>query len=841
MTDDNERRSRFVGRAAAWVGMPLRSRPDTEHVMSLNRAVFCVVFTAYLLILRPENYQLGLAVIVGGYVITAGIFAHILYSPGSNPTRRLVAMFADMSVISYEMHLGGAMTSVFYPLILWTAFGNGLRFGLASLLRSAILGVVGFSLVVATTSFWLDNPSLTTGLLVGLILLPLYAMILLKSLSAAKQQAEAANAAKTLFLARVSHELRTPLHAIIGTASLLERTDLSRVQQDMSKTIMDASHSLLAMIEDLLKTSAIESGKFPFNVAEFDIFDLLVELRSLVVVNAANKGLRVALHVAHGTPSRIQSDQRRLREIILNLAGNALKFTKSGGVLINVSVVGRSHNRERLKFEVADTGIGIAKSAHETIFQRFVQADNSIHDQFGGTGLGLSICKQLVETMGGQIGVDSEPGVGSCFWFEVDCTPVAPPAEWVCVTMKSIAVFDLDASSMRTVQELADRWGANVRHERTDASNVRRVLTMSASEHGPLVVFPAAQAELSGSIRDALSDVGSERLPALVAIQSEAGPDDGKLRWITATSIPFGFGASDLQEAANIVAGLNGGSASGAKRERSVAVKRASRHVLVVDDSRINQQVIARILESVGHSFKLVSDGDTALDALEAEHFDLVLMDVNMQGMDGIETTKLYRFTALGKRHVPIMALTADATAEMAQRCLDAGMDRCIIKPVHAETLLSIIDGIAVAEGHEPPAVADTMATSVRDLRAALQPLPSNIAVFDSNHLDSLRDLGGQEFVSQLIADFAGDARVLVEKLYAAVDRRDLGSFRSHSHAIASASGNLGATRVRHLGLAMERFSAEEFGAFGMTKALELEREVECLTEASAMGQHAVS
>jgi two-component system sensor histidine kinase RpfC len=809
--------------------------------MSLNRAVFCVVFTAYLLILRPDNYQLGLAVIICGYFITAGIFAHILYSPASNTTRRLVAMFADMSVISYEMHLGGAVTSVFYPLILWTAFGNGLRFGLPSLLRSAILGVVGFSLVVATTPFWIDNPSLTTGLLIGLILLPLYAMILLKGLSAAKLQAEAANAAKTLFLARVSHELRTPLHAIIGTASLLERTDLSRGQQDMSKTIMDASHSLLAMIEDLLQTSAIESGKFPFNVAEFDLFDLLVELRSLVVVNAANKGLHVGLHVAHSTPARIQSDQRRLREIILNLAGNALKFTKSGGVLISVSVVDRSHSRERLRFEVADTGIGIAKSAHETIFQRFVQADTSIHDQFGGTGLGLSICKQLVETMGGQIGVESELGSGSCFWFEIDCVAVAPPPAVAPATMKIIAAFDLDRASMRAVQELADRWGAIVRHERTDPSNVRRILKMSASEQGPLIVFHAAHAELSRSIDDALNDIGSERLPALVAIQSEAGTDDGKLRWIAPTTIPSCFSASDLQEAANIVALLNGGSHVGAKRERDVAVKRVSRHVLVVDDSRINQQVIARILESVGHSFKLVSDGEAALDALDAEQFDLVLMDVNMQGMDGIETTKLYRFTALGKRHVPIMALTADATPEMAQRCLEAGMDRCIIKPVHAETLLSIIDGIEIGERDDVRVAADTVVDSVRNLRAALQPLPSNIAIFDSAHLDSLRDLGGPEFVSQLIADFAGDARALVEKLFAAVDSRDLSSFRSHSHAIASASGNLGAARVRHFGLAMERFSAEEFGAFGMAKALELEREVECLTEASAMGQQAVS
>jgi two-component system sensor histidine kinase RpfC len=291
--------------------------------------------------------------------------------------------------------------------------------------------------------------------------------------------------------------------------------------------------------------------------------------------------------------------------------------------------------------------------------------------------------------------------------------------------------------------------------------------------------------------------------------------------------------------------GLGGVKRDSAERPASVAVARRSRHVLVVDDSRINQQVMSRILESGGHTFALASDGEAALDALEATAFDLVLMDVNMKGMDGIETTKLYRFTALGQRHVPIMALTADATPEMAQRCLEAGMDRCIIKPVHADTMLAIIDRLPVLDGATDDASGeaskDADARPPRAARAALQPLASDIAVFDTNHLDSLRDLGGQEFVSQLIEDFAGDARVLVETLLAAIERNDLAAFRAHAHAIASASGNLGASRVRQLGLAMERFSAEEFGAYGLTKARELEREVACLAEAAASTRLAVS
>jgi two-component system sensor histidine kinase RpfC len=841
MKNNQEGSATGLARVLDWTRRRLRARPDTEHMMGLNRVVFCAVFAVFLVALHTDHYQAGLIAVAVEVVATAAIFGHILYAPAPNSWRRLVAIVADMSAICYEMHLGGAATSVVYPLILWTAFGNGLRFGLPWLLRATFVGVACFSGVVATTSFWQQYPSLTAGLLLALIILPLYAVVLLRNLSAAKLQAEAASEAKTLFLARVSHELRTPLHAIIGTGSLLETTQLTREQEDMSRTIMDAGHSLLALIEDLLKTASIESGKFPFNVAALDTIDLLSEVRSLVQVSARTKGLRVAIHVAHGTPDRVLSDQRRLREILLNLAGNALKFTSVGGVLLSVAQVARAGAQARLRFEVVDTGIGIPASAHEAIFARFAQADASIHDRFGGTGLGLAICKQLVETMGGRIGVKSEPGAGSVFWFEIDCQSLPSGQDVQNERPGEVIAFDLDAGSRRAAETLAEKWNAPVRHERADATAIHRALVASAKEGGPIVIFSAEDPTLSGIVASTIKDIRSDRLPALMAVGGQPAAPDTDLRWVAPTAIPRGLASEEMLVAANIALTLARGHRGVVDKREAVTVHRPSRHILVVDDSRINQQVIARILASGGHTYELVADGESALDALETERFDLVLMDVNMQGMDGIETTKLYRFTALGRPHVPIMALTADATPEMAQRCMDAGMDRCIIKPVHADTMLAIIDSIAAPPSAAQAASEGAERSATAIVKPALLPLRPDIAVFDTAHLESLRSLGGQEFVSQLIEDFATDARALVEGLLDAVEHDDISSFRANSHALASASGNLGAARIRQLGLAMERFSAEEFGSHGLLKALELEREVGCLRQAATSGRLEVS
>jgi len=820
-----------LAKPVRWIRARLAGRPDTEHMMSVNRAIFALFFLLFLLIVQPPRWREGAAVLGTAVVLAVAIFGHILYSPATNMKRRMAALIVDLTTICFEMHLSGSLTSIFYPFILWTGFGNGLRFGLPWLIRSTVIGVCGFALVVITTPFWQENLSLTVGLLAGLIFLPFYAIVLLSSLSAAKAQAEAANKAKTLFLARVSHELRTPLHAIIGTGSLLKREVFVSSHGEMCKTIMDASTSLLAMIDDLLQISAIESGRFPTLIAEVDIIALLADVRAIVAVSAREKGLRVALHMHPATPLRILTDERHLREVLLNLAGNAVKFTQHGGILISVSVLESLADGARLCFEVVDTGIGIPASAHQRIFDRFVQADSSTHVRFGGTGLGLSICKQLIEAMGGRIGVRSEPGAGSTFWFELDCGIIqAAPAPDVS-RVEAVIGIGLNGADSRAVRALAADWRLPFYSAGGPSETIRHTLARSFMHGGPIVMVSCGTPDLVQMVASAPLGGAAESLPAIVAIGGHdvRQPD---LRWSVPTAIAAGCDEHDLRAAAHVALTLSR-SQIDASRQASSSNARRSLRVLVADDNIVNRQVVGRMLESGGHSYETVGDGEAALDRLAADSFDIVLMDINMQGMGGIEATQIYRLTSLGQTYVPIVALTADATPEIAERCRDAGMDHCIVKPVTVDTLLDILDTVA-ARGHGGSASKTQKGSSgLPGYGPAHQQLTASIPVIDRHQIDSLRTLGGEAFVSQVCGEFIDNIETLITTLHDAVELGEIHAFRSTAHGIASVSANLGAMRLRQLGLWMELYSREDLINHGTAKLAELEMELRRLVVAT--------
>ncbi len=275
-------------------------------------------------------------------------------------------------------------------------------------------------IVIATTPFWQAHLGLAAGLTAGLILLPLYVSTLIRKLSEAKREAEEANRAKGAFLASISHEFRTPLNAIIGLSDLIGNTRLDSEQQEMSETIGKSGRQLLALINSILDFSRAEAGRISIRAADFDLVSTLGEIRSILALEAQRKGVQLAIHCTARTPQLLVGDKHHLEEVLTNLAGNAVKFTDHGYVAIAVDSVSRDGDNVRLRFEITDTGIGISPEAQTRIFDRFTQADETIIDRFGGTGLGLAIAKQLVELQGGTIGVESIPGQGSTFWFELD-------------------------------------------------------------------------------------------------------------------------------------------------------------------------------------------------------------------------------------------------------------------------------------------------------------------------------------------------------------------------------------------------------------------------------------
>ena len=784
----------------------LQARPDREHETALNRLAFFGLIAAYLSLTPQPEPALADIVCVAyglfGILIIAAVQLHSVVSHG----RRIIALIADLAALSMELHLNGQVNAVFYPLYLWIIFGNGFRFGLAYLFLAMSIALIGFGLVLESTAYWRQQPLLSAGLLLGLLILPAYSGSLIRKLSEAKRVAEEANRSKSRFLANVSHELRTPLNAILGSASLLRGTALGPEQRELTDALSIGTRALLSLIGGILDFSRIEANRMPLRLEPLDLPDLLADIRELLSPQARLKMLRLRFHVTPRVASTIVSDRRHLYEVLLNLVSNAIKFTANGQVTVSVDAIEAGPSRQRLRFEVADTGIGIAAEACERIFDSFAQAQPDIIDRFGGTGLGLSIARQLVTLMGGKIAVDSLPGNGSTFWFNIECeTGTAAPEDAAIARqidrsisdVRVVLLFD-DALLAERIRRQLDALGLFVERSEDEqdasfrlhnppqaAARSRSLLLLQRDAVRPDVPLDQAADSFLASIGDypviAVTDASgmSDQLPEFsfrrhIGTWIERQPTDAgcclALRKIA--------GRPNLQDAEEM------------PQSAAAAVAAERLHVLVADDNDINLRVVARVLERAGHTMRLVKDGSAALDALEQERFDIVLMDVNMPVMSGIEATKLYRFTATGEPTIPIVALTADATPEMAQACREAGMTTCLTKPVQVFTLAATLEQLARADAQPRSRgrgdTADNRTSGVRP-------------VFDQQILQNLTDLGGREFLDELIESFAVDVEQLVARIGDAAHQEDLAQFRNHTHALRSCAANVGAAAIQDL------------------------------------------
>ncbi|MSP67528.1 MAG: sensor histidine kinase [Alphaproteobacteria bacterium] len=632
----------------------------------------------------------------------------------------------------------------------------------------------------------------------------------------ARDQADAANQAKSRFLAMMSHEIRTPMNGVLGMLSVLTDTKLSREQKTYISTARNSGEALVSIINDLLDFSKMEAGKIQLENIDFELREIVESVCDILAPRAQEKEVEITPVLAAQLPRMLNGDPGRLRQILLNLAGNAVKFTERGGVAVAVDIAAEDGQDVTLRFEVIDTGIGIPKDRQDLIFQEFSQADASVTRKYGGTGLGLAISKRLAEAMGGRIGVESEAGQGSTFWFTTAMRRAADgPAREVALAderlvahLASLRILALSPSDFtrRGLAALLECLHVARADLVAEPGQAIGRLDHAAASGEPYHVLVADEWMVDGS-------------PETLAHEVQTIPGRGDLALVLAMSLtnatptelvraigyrahvrkPIRLGSLGMTLIEATAPGLaaipSTAELAGEKGQQPVTASAA--HILLAEDSPTNQMVAKTMLGRAGYSqVDVAGNGREAVEAVKTGRFDIVLMDVNMPIMDGFGAARAIRALPAPLGEIPIIAMTASAMAGDAERCLQAGMNDFVSKPINRDRMLQAI-GKWLAQGGAVKSATPAAAGVAAAPAAPSDPPAPDADTIDQAVLQELIESLDADTVAALVDSFVAESRARVDRVIAQAAAPDLTEVGRDAHTLKSAAGSFGARALQ--------------------------------------------
>lgn len=806
--------------------------PEQEQA-ALRIAIPLAVLT-YLILNKPESadglriWSLGINFVIAFLCFAAIVYASTFIWRKPSRARRVVGIIGDICGQSYALYITGPIGAPWYGLYLWIILGNGFRYGEKYLYLSTALALTGFTIVSVSNTYWINNGGLAIGLAFTLVLIPAYSALLIRRLNDALHRADAASRAKSDFLSCMSHEIRTPLNGILGMADLLRLRPLAADDKECVDTIHASGQALARQINDILDLSKIEAGELSMENIDFDLYALVNTTLRIFRPQVAAKQLQLQENLDPKTPYLLHGDPHKLRQVIINLVGNALKFTEQGFISVRIYPRKFTDDKVLLRFEVADTGIGIPLERQAAIFEPFTQADNSVSRSYGGTGLGTTICKNIVELMGGEIGIQSNPGVGTTFWFDI---PFSTEDRKASDTNLSWAgdckVLYIESGTGNGISRELGAWGIDYDSASTIEYAIKLLECRPPSEPYDAIVIE--HAHYNNELISLLTDIEeSEQLKhtSVILLNDHA--------FISEEDICKHDRLYVLSPESDKNILLNTLHASYSRHSTEEDIVHIAHHqvraqtsprtleILIADDNATNRIVLQRMLEKLGHQCEVVDGGTAALEQLEENHYDAVIIDKNMPDLGGVETYQAYSLAHGGNPLVEFIVLTADATEESREACWSAGIELFMTKPVSLIKLqetLAAIKATGQAIKRESAAIKEP-ATPLNEQDS------DELPVINETEFEGLVSLAGgnQTFITDLIRNFETDTDNDIRGLEAAVANHDLSQFRDFAHAMKGCALYLGLSKLAQLSLEAQQTEEDAFRRTGIARVRALQQ-----------------